>query len=147
MKGSRCIVGCGGRTETDGLEDDGRVQSQSVEGNIEGEPGPSSTEKNLEVLPLTKVTTEIGERSLGQGVSSFHILLCVKRDIAVVALVINILFVGDNSVGIIDTPLDIGFDIECVSGSLGDGQSEVESDEGGDTAQADDDSPCLIDSL
>lgn len=55
--------------------------------------------------------------------------------------------VGDYCVGVVGTPLDIGLDINRVSGSLGNGQSEVESNEGGNTTDTDDGSPCLVDSL
>jgi len=58
-----------------------------------------------------------------------------------------VLVVGDYCIGVIGTPLDIGLDIDGVSRSLGNGQSEVESDEGGNTSDTDDGSPCLVDSL
>lgn len=54
------------------------------------------------------------------------------------------LVIGHDRVGIVDTPLNIGFDVDSVSGGLGDGQSEVESDEGGYTSDTNDRSPCLV---
>jgi hypothetical protein len=93
------------------------------------------------------MSSEIGERSLGQCVSSLRVLLGVENDVAGTVFEDGVLVVGDHSVGVIGTPLDIGFDIDSVSGSLGDGQSEVESDEGGNTSDTDDSSPSLVDTL
>jgi len=70
----------------------------------------------------------------------------VEYYVAVVFLEHSVLVIGHDRVGIVDTPLNIGFDVDSVSGSLGDGQSEIESDEGGDTSNTDDRSPCLVDS-
>jgi len=70
----------------------------------------------------------------------------MEYNVAVVLFKHGMLVIGDDRVGIIDTPLNIGLDVDSVSGGLGDGQSEVESDEGGDTSNTDDGSPCLVDS-
>lgn len=43
------------RSETtiaDRSKDDGRVESEAVEGDVEGEPGPGATEEDLSVDPL-----------------------------------------------------------------------------------------------
>ena len=93
------------------------------------------------------MTSEISQGSLGQCVSSFRVLLGVEYNVTGTVFENGVLVVGDYGVGIVGTPLDIGFDIDSVSGSLGDGQSEVESDEGGNTSDTDDGSPCLVDSL
>ena len=93
------------------------------------------------------MTAEISQGSLGQCVSSFRVLLGVEYDITGAVFEDGVLVISDYSVGIVGTPLDIGFDIDSVSGSFRDGQSEVESDEGGNTSDTNDGSPCLVDSL
>jgi hypothetical protein len=70
----------------------------------------------------------------------------MKCDVAVVVVEVDILLVGDYGIGVLCTPRNISLDINSVSGSLGNCQSEVESDEGGNTTDTDDDSPSLIDS-
>lgn len=52
---------------TDSTEDEGRVETKTVESDVESEPGVSGTEEDLAVLPLTKVTTEVGPGSFGSG--------------------------------------------------------------------------------
>jgi hypothetical protein len=126
LESSRWVVGIGsGGPETDGLKDSGRVQTQSVEGNIESEPRPSSAKEYLEVLPLAEMSSEVGKRSLRQSVSSLRVLPGVEGDIAGAIFEHGMLVVGDYGVGVGGTPVNIGFDIDSVSGSLGNSQSEV----------------------
>lgn len=61
-------TGGGGSSVTDGGQDDARVESQAIKGDIEGEPGPGATKEDLAVLPLGVIVNEIlkaGLRSLG----------------------------------------------------------------------------------
>lgn len=129
------------------MKNDGRVQTQSVKGNIEGEPRPSGSKENLEVLPLPEMSTEVGPRMLWHGGSCFQSLLGLEHEVTTVIVETLALVVRNHSVGVSDTPVNIGFDIDGVSGCFGDGQSEVESDESRDTADTDDGSPSLIDTL
>ena len=93
------------------------------------------------------MSSEIGERGLGQCVSSFRVLLGSENDVAGTVFEDGVLVVGDYCVGVVGTPLNIGFDIDSVSGSLRNGQSEVEGDESGNTSDTEDSSPSLVDSL
>ena len=69
----------------------------------------------------------------------------MKYHVVGVFLEHSVLVVGNDRIGVVDAPLNIGFDVDSISGSLGNGQSEVESDEGGNTTNTDDGSPCLVD--
>lgn len=53
----------GGRraSEADRVEDDGRVESETVEGDVEGEPGPGAADQDLEVLPLRPASKDEGQ--------------------------------------------------------------------------------------
>ena len=84
---------------------------------------------------------------LGHRGSGFQFLLRLEHDIATVVVETLALVVRDHSVCVSDTSVNIGFDIDGVSGCFGNGQSEVESDECRDTSDTDDRSPSLIDSL
>jgi len=52
---------------TDSTEDEGRVETKTVESDVESEPGVSGTEEDLAVLPLSKVRTEVSPGGFGSG--------------------------------------------------------------------------------
>ena len=63
------------------------------------------------------------------------------RDLVGVALG----FAVDIGIGVLGALLDVACDVEGVAGGLGDGEAVVESDAAGDGAEADDDTPHLVD--
>ncbi|EEQ40781.1 conserved hypothetical protein [Clavispora lusitaniae ATCC 42720] len=111
-----------GRGVTDSLQDNSSVQTQTVVGNIQKEPGTSSTNQNLTVLPLAKVTNEVSWRSLwwsnvvGSGVQS---------SFGVGNLLQVVVFLH----------------IQLVTRRLGNGQSVVQSNATWNTAKTNQDSP------
>lgn len=122
-----------GTTEADSGEDDGRVETETVEGNIEGKPRPSAAEEDLEVTPLLVVADEVAAGGLGH--------IDALGDVILEALE----FTGLDEVGIGDGLCQVALDIHGVARRLWDGETEVEGDDGGDNTKTDDDAPHLVD--
>lgn len=120
----------GDGTVTDGGENDGRVESETVESDVESEPRPSATEKDLSVLPLAEVTAEVLPTSL----RSRYMLNSGLR-------------VGDvssrrkESINIGGSLLDVAFDIHGETRSFGEGETEVESDGTRNSTETDEETP------
>jgi hypothetical protein len=130
------LCGCtgGGATETNLGENDGRIETETVESDIESEPRPSTPEQDLAVLPLTVVSSEILEGSLG----CFNSL---NRRIRVDDKGTS----GQVRVNILRSLLDVALDIHSVSRGFRDRQSEVQGDGTGHTSHTDQDSPTIVD--
>ena len=112
------------------------VSQLTVEGNVQSKPRVSSTEQDLEVLPLSKVSSEIGP-------GGFR-----KRSSLIVVNGVDDVGTGSEiSVDILGCLFDVSLNIHGVSWSLGDSQSEVESDGSWDHSDTDDESPRLVDGL
>lgn len=122
----------------DGLEDEGVVEAETVPCDVEGKPRVGSTEEDLAVLPLAKVTPEVGPRCRG------NLGLCNSLSIGVITSRSTTVEEGGR---ILDTLVNLLLDIHGVTGSLGDGQAEVESADGGDAAKTNDDTPDLVKSV
>lgn len=123
-------------TETNGGEDDRRVETETVESDIKGKPRPGCTEEDFTVLPLTKVSSEVGPGGLGE-----------LGPLVVLNGVDDVGSGGEVSVDILGSLLDVSLDIHGVSRSLRDGQSEVEGDGGRDHSESNDESPHLVNRL
>ncbi len=55
-----------GSTETDGGQDDGRIETETVKGDVQSEPRPSGTEQDFSVFPLTEKSSKVGPGSFGK---------------------------------------------------------------------------------
>lgn len=111
-------------------EDDRRVESETVESDIEREPGPSGTEENLAVLPLAKVAAEVGPGRLGGGN-----VLNGRLSIS------NVSSRGEECVDVGRSLLDVALDIHGVAGSLGKSETEVEGHGTRNSAETDEETP------
>ena len=128
---------------TDGCQDGSVVETDTVESNVEEEPGASSSEKNLSVLPLSVVAAEVAPRCLGDLHTGCGVLHGGDTsDLVGVALGLG------REVGLdIGASLDnIARDIEGVAGGLGDSQTVVESNAARHGTETDDHAPHLVDS-
>ena len=128
---------------TDGSQDGGVVERETVVGDIEEAPREGGTGEELGVLGHAVVADEVAEAGLvdGQGLGS--ILLGGDTGNLVGVTLVLAAHVGlDVRVGL----LDVTSDVEGVAGSLGDGQTVVEGDDTGDGTETDEDSPHLVNS-
>lgn len=102
--------------------------------HIESEPGVGRADENLRVLPLAEVVPEVGPAGLG----------CAdKLDSLIGVLVVGTS--GQEVVDILGSLVNVALDIHGETGRLGDGETEVESDDGGDNAETDENTPHLVD--
>lgn len=126
----------GSAAETNLGKDDGRVETETVKGDVEREPGPSTTEQDLAVLPLSIVSPEVTTRSLGcRGSFDGRVGVDDKGTS------------GEVGVDILRGLLDVSLDIHGVSRSFGDCKTEVQGDGTGNTTETDQDSPAVVDVL
>ena len=125
------------------LQNGGVVETDTVESDIEEEPGASSTEEDLSVFPLTVVAKEVRPRCLG----NFHARSSITHLVDAGDLVRDTLGRG-GEVGLdIGTGLDnVAGNVEGVARSLGNGQTVVESNATRHGTEADDHTPHLVDS-
>lgn len=126
---------------SDSLENGRVVQTDTIESNIEQEPGRGSSEQDLSVLPLADVTAEVPPRWL----RDVHLRSRVAHGGDTGDLIWNTLSssteVGLNIGASLD---DIAGDIEGVTRSLRDGQTEVEGNATWHGTHTDDDTPDLV---
>ena len=115
---------------TDGTENEGRVETETVESDVEGEPGVSGSEEDLSVLPLSEVTTEISPGSFGSS------------DMLDGRLGIGDVFARRKvSVNVGGSLLDVALDVHGESRSFGESETEVESDGTGNSSETDQETP------
>lgn len=124
--------------KVDGRQDEGVVQTNTIEGNIESEPGHGGTEENLEVLPLGEVGAEVGEGALGGGGVGNDGIGSIILRLEVVAVLLE--DGGNIALGLVEVVLDI----QDVTGGLGNGQTEVDGDEGRQASETNDDTPDIV---
>ena len=101
---------------------------------VESEPRPGSAEQDLSVLPLTEVVAEISPRGLGN--------IDLLGNDAVIGTGLDTL-VG--TFDVLNSPLHVPFDIESETRGLGDGKTEVESDNTGHASKTDEETPAVVD--
>lgn len=133
------VVDVGLRCVANLREDDGIVKTETIERDIEKEPRPSSSEKNLSEAPLSVVAVEIGPRCLGNIELSCGLHSLNTADLINISSTGS--FAGKVGLGICVTPLDVTGNIESVSRGFGDGQTVVEGDASGHGAEADNNTP------
>lgn len=130
------LVGVLVGAKADGGKDLGRVETETVESNVKGEPGVGSTKENLAVLPLGEVADEVGPGGLGE----FGALVVANG-------VNNVGTGGEVRVDVLRGLLDVALNVHSVTGSLGDSETEVEGNASGDTADTDKSTPALVNGL
>ena len=137
------VVCVGLASVANSLENRGVVETDTVEGDIEEEPGASSSEKNLSVSPLTDVAEEV----LPGWLWGLELRSGVTHSGDTGDLIRNTLS-GTRKVGLdIRATLDnIAGDIESVARSLWDGETEVEGNASWNSTHSNDDTPHLVDS-
>lgn len=116
------------RRVTDGQQNNGSVQTNTVVSDIQEEPRETGTDQDLSVLPGTEVSHEVLERGLrGSDLLGFNVD-------------------GAFSVGHL---VQVGgfIDVERVTGGFGDGQTVVKSNTTGDTTETNEDTPHLVTGL
>ena len=128
---------------TNRLQDSCVIETDTVESNVKEEPRASRTEQDLSVLPLAIVLAEVAPGSLGD----LHARCRVAHFVDASNLVGNALR-GGREVGLdVGSGLDdITRDIEGVTWGLRDGQTVVKGNTSGHSAEADDNTPHLINS-
>lgn len=115
----------------DGVEDDGRVEAEAVEGDVEREPGPGRAEQDLAVLPLAEVVAEVLPARLGD-VESRGRGGCAVLDVGAGL---------EEGVDVGRSLLDVALDVHREARRLGEGEAEVECDRAGNGAETDDEAP------
>ena len=100
---------------------------------IENEPGPSSAEQDLAILPLTEVLAAVSPRGLRD--------VDLVGDEAIIWTGLNALPVPIN---VFDSLLHVTLDVEGETRGLGDSETEVESDTGGDASKTDEETPAIV---
>jgi hypothetical protein len=122
------VVGVASASVADGAEHSSGVEVEAVERDIEHEPRACRAEEDLAVLPLTVVVDEVLEACLGDGeLRSFGHGLCAGDFVGV-----TLVFALHVGVNIVVGLFNIASNIEGVARSLGDGETVVESNAGGD---------------
>lgn len=124
--------------KVDGRQDERVVQTDTVEGNIKSEPGHGGTEKNLEVLPLGEVGAEVGEGALGGSGVGNDGISSIILGLEVVAVLL------EDGCNIALSLVEVVLDIQDVTGGLGDGQAEVDGDEGRQASETNEDTPDVV---
>jgi len=133
------LFGCsafGGRAKTDGGQDDGRVKTETIESDVESEPGPGSAEQYLSVLPLTEVAAEVSPRG--------------PRNIDLVgdeAVIWSGLDALGGTIDVLDGLFHVTFDVEGETRGLWNSETEVESDDTGDASKTDEETPTVVNGL
>lgn len=127
-----------GSGKVDGRQDERVVQTDTVEGNIKSEPGHGGTEKNLKVLPLGEVGAEVGEGALSGGGVGNDGIGSIILGLEVVAVLLE--DGGNIALGLVEVVLNI----QDVTGGLGDGQTEVDSDEGRQASETNENTPDIV---
>ena len=140
-------------SETDGGQDDGGVEAETIESNLDGvliggshklrettyvesEPRPGATEQNLSIFPPTKVPAEVGPTGFGD--------INLVGDDAVIGSGL------DTLVGTLDIPdglLHVTFDIKGETRGLGDGETEVKGDNTGNASKTDEETPAEVNAV
>jgi len=134
-------VDVGAGREANLLENDGSVQTKTVESNVKQEPRTSGANEGLGVLPLAVVTEEICPAGLGNLKSVAVVLNCLDT----LDLVGNTLGLAGNVSFDIGAGLDdIAGDIKGVAGGFGDCQTIVESNAPWNRTETDDNTPHLV---
>lgn len=135
------LVHVGTTTVADSRENDRVVERDTIESDIEEEPGASGTKENLAVLPLAVVTPEVGPRSLGNlELTGGGSLSGGTSDLIGVTVVLAVEVGLGVSVGLDN----VTGNVEGVARSLGDGETVVESNASGNSTETNDDTPHLV---
>ena len=141
---------------TNGTENNGGVQTQSVlqvsqkveereyKRNIQNEPRASSSEEDFAVLPLTKMANEVVETGFGGPIGGlFNKDLRIRR-VSDVAQSRRTMLAADVLDSIGGSDFLVTVDIESVTNSFGDCETEVEGKASGHSTESVDDTPRLI---
>lgn len=123
--------------ETNVVKNDRVVKTKTVPSDIKSEPRISSTEKDLSVAPVTKVSAEIGPGSSGRN--TFN-----ASDSNVISVVTSSGTTFNESGSITGTLFDLLFNIHGITGGFGNGETVVKSNETRDGTNTDEDTPDII---
>jgi hypothetical protein len=126
------MVDIGSTSESNSCEHSWGVETETVESNVEQEPWTGCTQEDSAILPLSVKGNEVAER----GLWNFKLVgLCESLGTAelirfALGLSVHV------SVNILSCLLDITSNIEGITRGFGDGETEVESDNGWDSAES-----------
>ena len=123
-------------TKADGSENCGRIETETIESNVEGEPGPSGAEKYLAVLPLSEMSLKVSPRGLGK--------FC---PLVVVDGVDNVRASGEIGVNVLRSLFNVALDVHGVTRGLRNSQTEVKCGGRGNTSESNDQAPALVNGL
>ena len=112
----------------------GREASEKT--HVEGEPGVRAADELACVLPLAEVREEVAARGLGR-LDALHDRVGV--DVVGAG--------GEDVLDVLRGLLDVALDVHGEAGRLGDGETEVERDDTGDAAEADEEAPHVVDGV
>lgn len=104
------------------------------ETNVKSKPRVGSTEKDFEILELTKVGPEIGPAGFG-GLNALDKKIWVNIG----------RFVVQDILDVVGGLVDVAFNIHGETGGFRDSQTEVESDSSGNTTETDEETPHEVD--
>jgi len=116
------------------LEDDGRVETKTIECNIKSKPRPSGAQQDFAVFPLAKMTSEVGPGMLGRSD------LFVRKGLDFTLFALEPIGLSI-TIGLVKVVLNIN----RVSRRLGNGQSEIKRNDGGHATNSDNRAPRLVD--
>ena len=125
----------------DGSQNDGVVETKTVVGNVEEEPGASGTQEDLAMLPLAVVAPEVAPAGLrrvktGNSVGDSRSTMDLVRMTFTLAL--------DVGFGVLTSLVDITSDIEGIARSFGDRETVVKSDTARHGTETNDHPPHLV---
>jgi len=136
------VVHVAAASVADSGEDDGVVESETVESNIEEEPRASGSKENLAMPPLAVMMDEIAPTSF----RDIEVLGRVLDGLDPADLVrVTLCFALHVGLGVLAGLLDIASDIESVARGFRDGQTVVQRNAAWHSTEADDHTPHLVD--
>ncbi len=123
-------------------EDDGVVETETVESDIQEEPRTGGADEDFGMLPLAVMMGKVGPAGLGSVQSNARIL----QDGGPIDLVwMTFPLALHVSLDIFAALFDVTGNIEGIAGGFRNGEAEVEGNAAGNGAKANDDSPHLVD--
>ena len=120
--------------EADRSKDDGRIETETVKGDVEGEPGPCTADEDFEVLTLAEVVGKVLARRFG-SIDALDDRIGV--DVEGTG--------GEEVVDVVARLLHVALDVHREARGLWDGETVVEGDNAGEAAEPDEDAPHVVD--
>lgn len=131
---------------TDSRKDDGSVETETVERNIEKEPRSGCSNEHFGISPFRVVVEEVAPGSLWRSTWISDLLVAHGSSLLINSKLSSTQTAGNVLNGILGGGGLISLNIECVSDSLRNGQSEIQGKASWNSTESVDDSPRLVES-